>query len=150
MTWNYSGDPSKTPRDEVRYLVGDTCKEKGLVSDEEIAYSLSKFPDSSLAAALVLRALAAKFSRAVSSSVDGVSKNCSDLAKQFREQAEILDPEGVTAVALVLPSFGGLSKSQKADWNDDLDAVQPSFSKGQDDIPGGPSNVHNSLFGCDV
>lgn len=141
MAWNYSGDPGDSPRDKVRFLVGDTCEEQQLVSDGEIAWAVSSQPTEELAAALVLRALAARYSRLVTVKVGDVSKNCGQMAKAFKERADELDPSGMTsgAALLVLPRFGGLSISEKEALDSDSDAVQPVFRKGMDDIPGGPS-----------
>lgn len=142
MAWNYSGDPSKNEKDEVRFLIGDVCKEDQLVQDEEIRYALAQQPTTILAAALVLRTLASKFSRMVTTKVGDISRNCSDLAKAYAAQADELDPDGQTIGSkIVLPSFGGLSLAEKEVLANNSDAVQPSFSKGMDDIPGGPSDV---------
>jgi hypothetical protein len=142
VTWNYSGDPTNSTRDEVRFLVGDTCADEPLVQDEEIAYALGKYSKPNLAAALVLRTLAAKMSRLVTSRVGEVSSNCSDLAKAYSDRAKELDPGGIVVSdgLLVLPSFGGLSISEKETLDADTDAVQPAFRKGMNDIPGGPSD----------
>ncbi|HUX46412.1 MAG TPA: hypothetical protein VMV58_00230, partial [Desulfosporosinus sp.] len=97
MTWTYTGRPDENQRDEVRFLVGDTCSEDPLAQDEEIAYALGEQPTVLLAAARVLYALAAKFSRMVTSSVGGVSSQCSDIAKAFKDRAKELDPAGIVA-----------------------------------------------------
>ncbi len=143
MTWNYSGDPADSDRDSVRFLAGDTFTEDQLVSDEEIAYAISRFSTLELAAALVLRSLAAKFSRMVTNRVGEVSSNCSDLAKAYSDRADELDPGGITTSSgmIVIPKFGGLSISEKETLDTDTDAVQPAFTKGMNDIPGGPDDA---------
>jgi len=138
MSWNYSGRPADSDRDHVRFLVGDTDAEEPFVQDEEIAFAVANQTSLKLSAALVLRALAAKYSRQVTNKVGDVSSNCSDVAKAFRDRADELDPAGLTtAPALVLPSFGGLTISGKETLAEDTDAVQPRFVRGADDIPGG-------------
>ena len=144
MGWNYSGDPNRNERDKVRFLIGDTCKESPLVQDEEISFALSRFSEVELAAALCCRAIAAKFSRQVNTTVGGVSRACSDLAKAYAARAKELDPDDTTtggASALVLPSFGGLSISEKTALDSDTDATPVNFKIGMDDIPGGPDSV---------
>ena len=142
MTWNYSGDPAKNAKDEVRFLIGDTCESDKLVQDEEIDFALGQFAETALASALVLRSLASKFSRMVTTKVGDVSRNCSDLAKAFAAQADVLDPDGQTIGGkIVLPSFGGLSLAEKETLKENDDAVQPDFSRGMDDIPGGPEDI---------
>lgn len=143
MTWSYL-EPSRADavsRDEVRFLIGDTCKDDGLVQDEEIDWALTQFSDTRLASALVLRALAAKLTREVDMSVGGVSVSGSQKSTGFLTLASRYDPSGVTAgTALALPSFGGLSIAAKEVFNENSDAVQPFFTRTDDDIPGGPGD----------
>lgn len=141
MSWNYSGR-ADTDRDKVRFLVGDTDPKDPLVQDEEIAYVVSEYPDLRIAAACILRALAAKYSRQGTITVGSVSKTLTMIAGQFAKRAEELDPCGLSVggQALALPSFGGLTKSEKETLKDDTDAVQPSFAIGMNDIPGGPDD----------
>jgi len=89
--------------------------------------------------------LAAKYSKNASSKVGDVSESSSDIAKAYSERADELDPNRITANVslLVLPQFGGLSISEKETYAEDSDAVQPSFVKGMNDIPGGPGNLNN-------
>lgn len=63
MTWNYTGNPSGSDRDAVRFLVGDTDSDDQLIADEEIAYLLTVYPEAPHAATAAARAIAAKFAR---------------------------------------------------------------------------------------
>lgn len=63
MTWTYSGNPSSTDRDAVRFLVADTVSTDPLITDEEIAYLLDLYTEPPHAAVGAARAIAAKFSR---------------------------------------------------------------------------------------
>jgi len=138
VAWNYTGDPANSDRDAVRFLVGDTCEADPLLQDAEVDFVISEQTTNELAAAYCLRALAARFSRQVTKKIGDVSVNCSDLAKAFAERADELDPNGITKnVPLALPSFGGLSIDEKDSLAEDEDAVQPSFSRGMNDMPGG-------------
>jgi hypothetical protein len=136
MTWNYV-DPLTIPRDEVRFLCGDTFIKDQLITDEEIAYGLSKFSSPSLAAALCLRSLAARASREVNTTVGEISQSASDRFKAYMALIDILDPYGITvgAIGLVIPSFGGLTHSGKDALDEDTDAVQPEFKRCQFDNP---------------
>lgn len=40
MAWSYSGDPKTSPKDEVRFILGDTDAIDPILSDEEIEYTL--------------------------------------------------------------------------------------------------------------
>jgi len=142
VTWSYT-DPSASDKDAVRFLVGDTSSADPQVTDEEIDWSLTQHSKIRYAAALVCRALAAKYSKcAVSVSIGDIStSNAAAVAKEYAERAKELDPSGITkGTAIVLPKFGGLSISEKETLAGDTDAVQPSFSRGMDDYPGGPGD----------
>ncbi len=142
MTWTYGGDPSANERDEVRWLAGDTDTNDQLVTDEEIAYALTKQPTPTLAAAVVCDAIAAKFAREADRRVGDVSLSASQKAKAYRERAADLRAD---AAVLALPSFGGLSIADKETLDADTDAVQPSFRIGKDDHPEIPSErQHNT------
>jgi len=41
MTWTYSGDPSQSALDTVRFLIGDTDSTEMLLQNEEILYVLT-------------------------------------------------------------------------------------------------------------
>jgi hypothetical protein len=143
MTWTYTGDPADSLKDEVRFLMGDILDTDPLVQDEEISWAISQQSTTRLAAALILRHLANKFSRLATERIGDISTNCSDLAKAFTDRVKDLDPFDQTLgdSMLVLPSFGGRSISEKETLEDDTDAVQPSFKKGMNDITGGPDEI---------
>jgi hypothetical protein len=43
MTFTYSGDPSTSTRNYVRFLINDTNSTDALFSDEEIAYLITEW-----------------------------------------------------------------------------------------------------------
>lgn len=141
MTWSYGGDPSANTKDEVRYLSGCNISTNQLVQDEEINYALAEYSDPKLAAALVLRALANQFSRETDYREGDIAQSASKIAEAFAKRANELDPGGITlGTPLALVYFGGLSKTEKETLNENTDAVQPSFYRGMNDIPGGPGD----------
>lgn len=132
MTWTYTGIPSSSEKDKVRFLCGDVDVTAQLVQDEEIEWVNSVYPSCRLAAAVVCEAIAARFSCAVDCTVGDISKKNSQKAEAFRKRAEELrNLEGNDA----LPFFGGLSKSGKRALDQNPDAVQPNFRIGLDDNP---------------
>jgi hypothetical protein len=151
VTWNYV-DPNRNDRDKVRFLIGDTCEDEPQVTDEEIAFALTEHPVINLAAARVLRAMAAKWSRLVSSKVGDIGiSNAAAVSKSLSDRANELDPGGVTKGGLLaLPSFGGLSKAEKQTLDENEDAVQPMFRKGMNDIPGGPGDLTDADYDDDL
>lgn len=92
MAWTYSGDPSASDKDAVRFYIQDTDVTFQLINDEEITFLLDKWdpqvPDTPLfVAALAAEALAARFAREVSVSADGVSVQIGDLQSRYNELA---------------------------------------------------------------
>lgn len=64
MAWTYTGNPGSSPRDEVRFLLGDTSEADPLLQDEEIDYLLGEHGGSAIAAAVAAcEAVVAKLSR---------------------------------------------------------------------------------------
>ena len=77
MTFTYSGDPSTSARNYVRFLLNDTDSTDALFSDEEISYVLTEWSNDSYEAARELaEILIARFSRLADSS----SKSVGDIS----------------------------------------------------------------------
>lgn len=138
MTWTYSGNPASSTLDEVRFLSGDTLTTDQLVTNEEIAWALTKFTNPQIAAAACCRSIAAKFARQCDTKNASLSISASQRATAFLDLAKKLDPLGLSdsSPGEPYPYFGGLSHAEKDTLSQDVDAVQPSFKLGQDDFPG--------------
>lgn len=65
MTWSYSGDPSDSALDEIRFLIGDTDTNDQLLSNEEITYLYNSYGDAYAAAVACVVSLISKASRSV-------------------------------------------------------------------------------------
>lgn len=132
MAWTYGGDPSANTRDAVRFLVGDTDTADQLASDEEIAWSITAAGSRVYgAAALVARAIAGRFARKVSTSVDGVSQQLQQKHAQYLAMADRYDAMAAKGAAGLLPRpFVGGGAATAAAGPDTI------FSIGMDDHPG--------------
>jgi hypothetical protein len=60
-TWSYSGDPSNSSLDEVRFLIGDTDEDHQLLWDEEIIFVTDQYTNAYWAAGVLANTLAARF-----------------------------------------------------------------------------------------
>jgi hypothetical protein len=77
MTFTYSGDPSTSARNYVRFLLNDTTSTEVLFSDEEIAYVLTEWSNDAYDAARELAEIAiARFARLA----DSTSKSVGDIS----------------------------------------------------------------------
>lgn len=134
MTWIYSGDPSSSDKDEVRYLVGDTDVNDQLVSDEEIDYALATwlpvYGTKQWVAAAVADQIAGRFARETSYSADGVSINLGELQHKFAERAIALRAAHHSLLVGGTPDVGGISPYELDPLSKPLD-----FGTGMHDNP---------------
>lgn len=134
MTWSYSGNPSASAKDEVRFLVGDATPSDQLLQDEEIAYCITSGGSARLGAAFAADAIAAKFSRLADRSVGQVSVSCSQKSTQYRKLAGELRSSDASSSAL--PRFGEVFVDKSDALDQDSALIQPSFKVGRNDPPG--------------
>lgn len=89
MTWTYTGDPSVSNRDRIRFLIGDTDTNDQLVNDEEIAWALGEAGSIYQAAHDLCSTIASKFARmATSKSVGDLSLSYADRAEAYHRLAD--------------------------------------------------------------
>lgn len=126
MSWSYSGDPSSSETDAVRFLVQDTDKSEELLQNEEISYLLIETGSVKGAAVKAARAIAAKFSRLADFSLGDYSVSYSQRAAQYTALAKELDKDNVT---LAIPFAGGITRADKAETKQDESLVRPAFRR---------------------
>jgi hypothetical protein len=143
MSWSYDPNTLNTTTsagrlNTVRLLVGDTDTTDQLVQNEEITFALSQTGDNVYYGAVwICRAIAAKFSRLVTTTLDGsLSANYSDKAKQYNQLAVQIEAQGKKTSGKSLGiSAGGISVSDMTVVNATTDRVKPAFSINQFDNP---------------
>lgn len=129
MSWSYSGNPSDSDSDAVRFLVGDVDTDNQLVSDEEIAWALAQ-GGVYAAASLIAFTIAAAFSRQADKAVDSLKISYSQKSAQYSKLAGDLRYRAATDG--LCPYAGGISVSDKDAVRGDSDRVRPSFKVGMD------------------
>lgn len=141
MSWSYDPNTLNTTTsagriNTVRLLVGDTDTTDQLVQNEEITFALSQTGDNVYYAAVwICRAIAAKFSRLVTTTLDGaLSADYSDKAKQYNQLAIQIESQGKKTSGKALGiSAGGISVAAMGVANSDPDRVKPAFGVRQFD-----------------
>lgn len=128
----YSGDPSISTKDAVRYRLGDTDASNWMLSDQEINYSLTIYPNPLRAAASCARTLSARYARRVSKRVGDLAINYSDMAKNFADLATVLDREADRQAAI--PYIGGISQADVDAVESDTDRRSGGFRQGFGDF----------------
>lgn len=94
MTWSYSGDPADDDLNAIRFFVQDTDVEDQLITDEEIEFLYNLwtpvYGNNMMVASMVAEAIAAKFTREVAYSADGVSVAVQELQQHYNDLASSL------------------------------------------------------------
>lgn len=128
MAWTYSGDPTESAKDAVRFLCGDTDQTEPLLQDGEIKYLLGLYNQAPLNAALrACEAIMVKFSRLADESVGSVKINYSQKVKSMVIMKEALKQRLATEDCV--PFAGGISQAQKVATEQIRDRVKPDFTK---------------------
>lgn len=91
-TFTYSGDPSQSDLDAVRFHVGDTDSAEPFLSDAEITYLVGQYPDKDplFVASKAAEAIASRMTREIGVSADGESVATDQLATRFMDLAKEL------------------------------------------------------------
>jgi hypothetical protein len=116
----------------IRYLIGDTVRERALFDDREIEYQLTLTANHGIAGAELLETKARQFAREADVRVGDVSKALGKVSENLFKAAKELRCQTLKRAK---PFFGGLTKSGKRELASDDDAVQPQFPLGITDNP---------------
>lgn len=152
--WYYSGNPSSSRKDEVRFLIGDTNDDPSeqLLSDEEIIYALKQYPVSSdtadaidstrqplSAALLCAETIWRRFSRQADEQLPPINFEYAARAKNYKTTVDDLRKLAYTRGSII-PFVGGQNVLDKVLQQEDDALVKPEFSKDMTDN-------HNSITG---
>jgi len=130
-TWTYTGDPNSSPKDAVRFYLGDTQELNPELWDEEIYFLLSEEGDVVIrAAARGASALVAKYAKVVDKRVDRLDLKSSDKFEHYKELATYLwGRVSSTGLGVPMPYAGGISRTDKQSYVDDSDLTNPFFTR---------------------
>jgi len=129
MAWSYSGDPSASDLDEVRWWIGDTDTDEQQLSDAEINFAIDTTGNNKRAAAWCARALKAKYSREVNIRTGAAGEFRIDLAGLARAYGELADYLEWSVDAYAAPWAASVSIDEKESQLDDSDRVLPFFDR---------------------
>jgi hypothetical protein len=136
MSFSYSGSPSDSVRDEVRFLIQDTDSTCPLLTDAELDYIVDKWMllyDSAIyCASIAAGTIARKWAKQVNISDGNVSAQVGDLQARYTEMAAQLKAEYRAE-----GDVGGLTNLDNILLGTTYDpTIEPlSFSMGLDDNP---------------
>lgn len=94
MGFTYSGDPTTSELDEVRFYIGDTDPDRPMLDDAEIEFVIERWgalADTLLfAGAACAEMIAARYAREVNVSADGTSVSVGELQQKYLTLAQSL------------------------------------------------------------
>ena len=128
MSWSYSGNPTFSVKDQVRFLIGDTNSNDQILQDGEIEWVLSLYNNSPNNAAIrCCETIISKFARMVDQSVGQVKVSWSQRMKSYEQTLQMLR----NRLSIEDSGFyaGGISRTDKLANNENTDNVRPDFRK---------------------
>lgn len=145
MAFSYSGDPSNSDLDAIRFLLDDTDSTDYQFEDAELEYLIGLFPNNIYyAAAVGAERLASKFSSSPNISADGVSYSQGSLARNWFNRAKELRYLG-KRLNRAKPYVGGISESDKESVENDEDRVEPHFTVDMHENVGSTTSSQDEL-----
>jgi hypothetical protein len=127
----YSGDPSASDADAVRFLIGDTSTSAPTFADAEVTYALT-LEGSVLRAAAQLAEILAADDTLIDKSIGDLSISRAQQADKLAKLAKRLRMRATLGAAIYA---GGVSLDDKETYLEDSDVNQPTFWRGQFDHP---------------
>jgi hypothetical protein len=124
--WTYSGDPTSSPKDKIRFELGDTVSVDPLLQDEEINFCITAESSYYGQLARACEAVAMRFQREASTKVGALSYDLATRAEQFSNRADMYRKR---AVGSHVPYVGGMSKAEKEADHENPDKTGPYFRK---------------------
>ena len=131
MTSSYSGDPTSSDQDRVRYLIGDTGPEF-ILSDEEIDFEITSNETVLRAALAATRSIIAKLSKSFETRFETIYDKPQEAVHSYRLLATRLEKQiNRKEVGFGSPVAGGIRQSDVFRANNDGDRVSPTFDRDQ-------------------
>lgn len=105
MSWNYSGNPADSKKDQLRFLSGDTNEHEPILQDEEIQYLITEYGDNEDALRYHLfNTVATVFARDIKRSLGPQSEDPTERLKFYREQANLYRSK-LSVAGISLPKY---------------------------------------------
>lgn len=146
MSFSYTGDPSHSSKDAVRFLLGDTTESTAMFSDEEITWLLMNNSNQYIAAAIAADTAAQKYVNIMGGGSGVKTKTVGALSISYDSAKERVDTYSALSRKLRILAAtnsnlagiysGGISIADKKSNEQDTDWDKPAFTRGMHDWPG--------------
>lgn len=123
MATTYSGDPSQSDKDKLRFHIGDVDEDAMHLSDEEITYILDAEDTFQRAVVSALDRIVHRLANEVTSSLGPSQVNAEQRYKQYKQ----LLHEARENLFAARPFAGGVTKSDKRARERDDSLTKPYF-----------------------
>ena len=145
MSFSYTGTPSDSDIDAIRFYIQDTVSTDALLSDEEIQFLIDNWLSATgsiiYVASVAAESIASKFAREVSYSADGVSVSGDQLQQKYLTLATSLRDLNKVFGSADGPSAGGMLFGEYPD-----DTIKPlNFAIGMNDNRFGGQQAYGSV-----
>lgn len=132
MPATYSGDPSSSDLDAVRFLLGDTNTTAAKLQDGEITFLLSEWENPYLAAAAGADTLSANAATWISFQADGNTLSLSDAQEKYSRLADSLRDSFNRRYRSVF-YVGGMDQAESDAYAQDESISHGAFTEGMHD-----------------
>lgn len=133
-------DPAASDINAVRFLLGDMDESAPQLTVAEITFALDQASDNTTtAAAICARALAARYARMVDTKFETVESSYSQLRTNYEALARQLTAQAKRDGGIGLPIAGGISRADVESGDADTDRVRPFFRDGLMSHPPAPN-----------
>lgn len=130
MSFTWTGDPSASVIEQIRWEINDIDSANAKFQDAEITYAYNQEHSVLGAAARLCEQLQARYSDAKNRTMGPLRVDMSRMAEMYAAKAKALRRR---ATAFAEPYAGGISDAKEEIFEDDSDLIQPTFKKGMHD-----------------
>jgi len=130
MAFTWTGDPSASIIEQIRWEINDIDSTNAKFLDAEIQYAYDQEHSIFNAAARLCEQLQVRYSDAASRTMGPLKVDMSNMASLFARKAKALRKR---SIAFAKPYVGGQSDAKEEIFEGDSDLKQPSFEKGMMD-----------------
>ncbi len=134
MSFTYSGDPSETDLDYVRFRLGDTDKSEVLLTDEEITGAIGIGSTKEGGAFFAAKALLAKWARTVDTKMGKLELKLSQRVAALSGMLTELEEEAKQGGGLGTPWIAAHSIGRRNAIVDNSDRLEPAFALGMNEF----------------
>jgi hypothetical protein len=130
MAFTWTGDPSASTIEQIRWEIRDIDSTNPKFQDAEITYAYDQEHSVLGAAARLCEQLQVRYADAGSRTMGPLKVDMTNLSRLFKEKAADLRRR---CLLNIRPYAGGYSDAKEEVFEDDSDLIQPTFEKGMMD-----------------